>query len=272
MTTHAPATNKRQVSFIGFGHMAKAIARGLSNHPGYQLSAAAPSLPIGKNQAQIMTHYDNRAIAATADVIILAVKPSQIPQVYAEIQTIIPKSCLIISVATGISLSWFANNHSQPLACIRAMPNLGATIQQSATPLIANTVANKHHKQIAFDIFSSIGFAMWVDSEDDIDRLTAISGSGPAYVFLFIESLIKAAKTLGLSENIAQIFSLQTVQAAVNLACSSNSTLEELRHQVTSPGGTTAAAIDIFLNHGFDDLIALATKAAYHRAQELGLK
>lgn len=258
------------ISFIGFGHMAKAIAQGLLTNKNNQLHAAAPSLPIGITAEGINTHHNNLAVIPGADIIILAVKPAQMAAVFTQIRPALDADCLIISIAAGLSLSWFEKHGSAGLAIVRAMPNMAAAVGKSATPLIANALATPSQKQSAEQIFTSIGLTAWVQQESDMDTLTALSGSGPAYVFLFMEALIKAAQDLGLGEDIARSFTLQTVFGALSLATESKLGLAELRHHVTSPAGTTAAAIEVFTERGLDDIVCSAMQAARNRARQLG--
>jgi pyrroline-5-carboxylate reductase len=257
------------ISFIGFGHMAKAIAQGLQ-HQADHLNAASPSLSIGLTPEGIRTHYDNKAIISYANVIILAVKPKQMADVLTNIQTCIPNNCLVISVAAGISLSWLEKNLPSQTAIIRAMPNIAASTGQSATPLIANQWADTEQKHTAERIFKCIGLITWAQQEKDIDIFTALSGSGPAYVFLFMDALIQAATHLGLKEDIAKSFTLQTVKGAVELALTQTKSLTELRETVTSPAGTTAAALQVLLKNNFEDILLDAVQAAHKRAYELG--
>ncbi|KGP63386.1 pyrroline-5-carboxylate reductase [Legionella norrlandica] len=257
------------ISFIGYGNMAKAIARSLQNQGKYSLSAAAPSLTAGINKENIRTHHDNKEIVKNADIIILAVKPSQMSPVLKEINPFIPINCLLISVAAGLTLTWFAKQCNKGQAVIRTMPNTPATVGMAATPMIANEFTNQKQKKWAEQLFSSIGITSWVENEEDMDTFTALSGSGPAYVFLFIETMINAAVELGLNERVAKIFAMQTFLGALHLAQHSKLDLAELRTKVTSPGGTTAAALQI-LHKQLDDLIYSAMKAAKERAHELG--
>lgn len=257
------------ISFIGYGNMAKAIARRLNQQGLYSLSAAAPSLADGVNKDQIRTHHDNKEIIKEADIIILAVKPMQMSLILNEITPTLPQNCLLISVAAGLSLPWFAQHCDKNQAIIRTMPNTPGSVGLAATPMIANEYVNDAQKKQAELIFSQIGITTWADNEDDMDSFTALSGSGPAYVFLFIEAMIKAAVALGLNESIAHTFALQTFSGALKLAQNSDLSLTELRTKVTSPGGTTAAALAI-LHEQLDALMLAAMNAAKHRAHELG--
>ena len=257
------------ISFIGFGNMAKAMAQGLLQQKEYKLRAAAPSLPIGINANGIKTFYDNLSVLPDADVIILAVKPALMENVFTQIHTKLPSNCLVISIASGISLPWF-EKRSPGTAIVRAMPNIAAAISKAATPLIANKFVTDEQKNWAEQIFTNIGLMTWAQKESDIDVCTALSGSGPAYIFMFMDAMIKTATALGLAEDIAKSFTIQTFSGALSLASKSESNLAQLRQSVTSPAGTTAAAIEVFTQHGFDELIHAAMKAALDRAQILG--
>ena len=257
------------ISFIGFGNMANAIAHGLLGDEKNELRAASPSLPRGINEQGIKTYSDNLAIVSDADIIILAVKPAQMAAVLSEISPKLPAHCLLISIAAGINLSWFTT-YTQTIAIVRAMPNIAAATGLSATPLMANEFVTPTQIQWAEKIFTRIGLTTWTKKETDIDLFTALSGSGPAYVFRLMEAMIKGASDLGMSADIAKSFTLQTFKGAVSLACENKLTLAELIHTVTSPAGTTAAATEVLTRHGFDQLIHAAIMAARDRARQLG--
>lgn len=255
-----------KISIIGFGNMAKAMTKALANNKSNQIQVSAPSLSVGTNMAGIKTHSDNLAILSNAEVIILAVKPVLMHPVLDQIRPALPADCLIISVASGIRLARFGLN----LAVVRAMPNIAAALSQSATPLIANEWVTEAQKQMAEDIFKSMGITTWIEDESQIDAFTALSGSGPAYVFLFMEAMVNAAVTLGLSQEVATSFTLQTVQGALSLAKPQEASLGELRASVTSPAGTTAAALNVLVDRGFETLVYDAMNAACERAKQLG--
>lgn len=259
-----------KISFIGYGNMAKAIAKSLSHQKKYQLRAASPSLSVGVNSNGIHTHHDNIAILHDADLIVLAVKPQKMEEVLMHINHAIPSKSLVISVAAGLNLSWLQHRISEQQPIIRSMPNIAATINKGATPLIANASVNSTQKEIAEHLFACSGLVTWLENEADIDIFTALSGSGPAYFFLFLEEMVSAAERLGLSKEVAKAFSLQTMVGAAGLAQQSTLDFNELRRKVTSPGGTTAAAIKVFQEHQFDQLLFNAMNAAYNRAKEIG--
>ncbi|WP_412754536.1 pyrroline-5-carboxylate reductase [Legionella donaldsonii] len=259
-----------KISFIGFGNMAQAIARTLRNNRDYQIFAASPSLAKGINDDGFHTDHDNLAIIKDADVIFLAVKPANLKTVLTQISPHLAPNCLLVSIAAGMSLSWLAQYCPTNQAIVRSMPNIPIAVQEGATPLIANDYVTNKQKYLIEQLFQASGLTTWVTKESDIDSLTALSGSGPAYVFLFMEAMINAAKKLGLDENLAHSFTLQTVLGAAHLAKNNTLELSALRKKVTSPSGTTAAALDILRQQGFEELIFQAMKAACERAQQLG--
>jgi pyrroline-5-carboxylate reductase len=258
------------ICFIGFGSMAKAIARGLVKDKQHHLSASAPSLTLGVNHEGIHTFANNIEAIKGADLVILAVKPGQMDAVLKEIAPELSETCLLISVAAGLNMDWYAKYFSKPQAMIRTMPNTPASIGLGATPMIANHHTHEEQKKWAEIVFSSIGLIHWLADEAQMSAFTALSGSGPAYVFLFVEALVAAAVDLGVDGDIAKIFALQTCKGAIQLAEESDFSLSELRTRVTSPSGTTAAALNV-LHPPLEKLILSAMRAATVRSQELGL-
>lgn len=258
------------ISFIGYGNIAKAIAAGIKLNEVHEIRAAAPSLPTGINKSGIRTYSDNLEVIGDSDILILAVKPSIMSAVLEQINiNVFPKDCLVISVASGLNLSWF-EQHLPHIPIIRAMPNIATALGKGATPMIANKFVTKIQQQRAEQIFANLGLVTWVDKERDMDGFTALSGSGPAYIFMFMEAMIKAAIKLGIEEKIATAFALQTCNGAVALATESPLELKDLRNTVTSPGGTTAAAIDVFTRYNLDSIVDEAMNSACDRARQLG--
>ncbi len=251
--------------------MAKAIAQNLTDQRNYHIKAAAPSLSEGRSSEGIITTSDNLQAIVDAELIILAVKPARMAAVLSQIKDKIPEDCLLVSVAAGLSLAWFEQRCRQGQALIRSMPNITVTINKGATPLIANNSVTNEQKRKAAELFQQMGIVSWTRNENDLDAFTALSGSGPAYVFLFLEALIDASRKMGLDEEIAKAFALQTLIGAVEMALHSKLTVEELRKKVTSPAGTTAAALAVFEELKFKELIFKAMTAAEARAKELSL-
>ena len=212
---------------------------------------------------------DNSQVAVeTADIIILAVKPQTMRVVCEQLaSTGIKTSCLFISIAAGIRES--AINHwlGERRAIVRCMPNTPALIQLGATGLYANQQVSGEQKGAAQAILDAVGVTIWVEQESELDAVTAISGSGPAYFFYFIELLQKAGENLGLTKQTAQQLAKQTALGAASMAINQN--VVELRTQVTSKGGTTEQAILSFQQNDLATLIEKATQAARDRSIEL---
>lgn len=256
------------ICFIGFGNLAKAIAKGLKQNNQLKLFATSPTL-IPENKNEISTHFDNKAFIAKAQIIILAVKPVQVTQVLTEIGTLLPKKSVLISVAAGISLDYLAAYCPPKQAIVRCMPNTPIAVSKGASAFIANGFVSENQKETIERLFNSLSITAWLKTEDEINMITALSGSGPAYVFLFMEALMNASQKLGLPPALAQSFTKQTVAGALDLLEDSGLPLSKLRENVTSKGGTTAAALTLLEKHHFSDLIFQAVNAAYERAKAL---
>lgn len=257
------------ISIIGYGHMGKALCRGLLTNPTYHLRVAAPSLTPGQVQPRLHTHSSNLAILPEAQILILAVKPAQMAAVLAEIHTHIPLECLIISLAAGLDMAWFASHLAPDSPLVRAIPNLAAACGQSATPLIQNPWVTVEQHHLVTALFRQCGLVTWITDEALLDTLTALSGSGLAYIFLLIQTMRDAAITLGLDADIANTFAIQTLAGASSLAAPLEPSLSALQQQVTSKAGTTAAALDVFSHHHLEQIVLAAMQAAVARSQTL---
>lgn len=258
------------ICFIGYGNMAKAIAEPLLSDDSIKIHAAAPSLLPQKVSSNFTTDNNNVNAMISADIVIIAVKPYQIDKVLEEIKGKLPGNILLISIVAGVPFSWFIKGLQQEVAIVRAMPNVLATVKCSATPLVANPFVDNSQKNKVSEIFNKIGISTWVLSEDQIDAYTSMSGSGPAYVFLFIKSLVEAGIKLGITEKNAREFVLQTLKGATKMVDASNEDVEHLIAKVTSSGGTTEAALNVFMQNNFSEIIQKAVLSAYNRAKALG--
>ncbi len=248
--------------------MAKAITVGLLKNPSFKIKASAPSLKDEIDEFGIETCSSNIKVLDSANVLILAVKPHQIESVLLEIKNHLDDNTVVVSVAAGITLEWFDKHLKAPI--VRAMPNIGSAVGQGATPLMANAHITGAHQAMVAEIFNAIGITSWVKTVDELNAFTALSGSGPAYVFLFIEAMIHAATALGVDAESAKAFALQTASGAVVLANDSQLDLASLRRQVTSPGGTTEAAIGVFNeSNQLFNLVQKALEANIKRSHEL---
>ncbi len=259
------------VCFIGAGNMASAMIGGLtaSGFAAEQIIASdINTAQLEKVAAQfgVRTAADPSAATSAADIIILAVKP-QVMQSVCKGLTLESDQALIISIAAGVRASdierWLGGGY----AIVRCMPNTPALVSLGASGLYANPRVGSAQQEQAESILHSIGICVWVDEESKLDAVTAISGSGPAYFFLFIEALQQAAMELGLDADAAYRLSRQTALGAAKMAL--NEDVVQLRHNVTSPGGTTEQAIASFEHNQLRDLVLQATRAAQKRSVEL---
>jgi len=221
-------------------------------------------------QFGVNTSTDNIQAVSTADVIVLAIKPQVMHEICEQIkQEIVNKRPLIISIAAGIRSTdidrWLGDNN----ALVRCMPNTPALIQAGATGLFANTNNSASQKEIAEKILSSAGITLWVSEEAQLDAVTAVSGSGPAYFFLLIEAMQQAGVKLGLDADVASQLARQTALGAARMSVEGDDDPATLRTKVTSKGGTTAAAIASFEQNQFSDIVEQALTAARDRATEL---
>lgn len=263
------------IAFIGAGNMATSIIGGLVSQ-GFSPNAIVASDPhadslarLGK-VAAVRTTADNNDAIAEADVVILAVKPQLMkPILQAMASTAQQRKPLIISIAAGIESAsldkWLGGN----MPVVRCMPNTPALVQTGATALFANTNVNSEQRDIADQILKAVGIALWVDSEAELDAVTAVSGSGPAYFFMVMEAMQAAGEQLGLSPYVAKQLTLQTALGAAQMAITSDVDAAELRKRVTSPGGTTERAIGVFEQQGLQQLFSEALTACRDRSVEL---
>jgi pyrroline-5-carboxylate reductase len=201
------------------------------------------------------------------DVIIFAVKPFTMEDILPLYK---PFNSLFITLVAGKSLAFYEKYLSLPFSLIRAMPNTPVCIHQGVIALLPNTAVTAGQKKLCDICFEKLGFCTWVKSDEDIDKITAISGSGPAYVFFLIESLARVAESLGFDKKTAINLALYTFWGASTYAHDSDESPHILRQHVTSPQGTTAAALNVLGTGGLYNLMEAAVKAAYNRARELG--
>ena len=266
-----------RLAFIGAGNMASAMIQGLlsTGMTGAQISVADPMAEAREKLARlgVTTFSDNNQAIKEADAVVLAVKPQVAQQVMLSVSALEPQQ-LLVSIAAGINLSSLSQWTSRQQAIVRCMPNTPALLGAGASGLYANDCCNAHQRQLAEHLLRSTGTTLWVNQETDLDAVTALSGSGPAYFFLLMEAMIEAGVELGLDRSSASQLTLQTAYGAALMAQQNDANPAQLRHNVTSPGGTTAAALDVMLEAGLPDIIKTALRAAQQRAivmaQEFG--
>lgn len=204
---------------------------------------------------------------------VFAVKPQVLRETVASCKPFLRPETLVVSIAAGISSDTIANWLGEPgkpwTRLVRCMPNTPALIAAGATGMLALSGVRDDDKELAQQLFSAVGQITWVESDKQLDAVTALSGSGPAYVFLFLDALIEGAIKLGLSAQQARVLALATLEGSTQLAAQSSETPATLRERVTSKGGTTAAALDVFNRQKFSAVVQQAMQAAYDRAAEL---
>ena len=270
------AQTNMKIGFIGCGNMTSAIVRGLVNNGMSANQIMASNRGIEKleeieRQTGILTTQDNHLCAEFSDLLILSIKPQVLPKVCASLKEIDLSKKVIISVVAGITTTRISESLNQDLSIIRAMPNTPALISEGATGLFANQRTTDDQRQQVQLIFDSVGYTKWVEQEALIDVVTAIAGSAPAYFYMLMEAMTDQAVSDGLDYGSARKLVTQAVIGSGKLAqVNEKTSLLELRQKVTSPGGTTAAAIDSFEQNGFSNIIKQAVSAAVKRGKELG--
>jgi pyrroline-5-carboxylate reductase len=263
------------IAFIGAGNMAAALIQGLlkDGFAANRILAADPDTARTQALADccgIRTSDDNALAIAQADLVVLAVKPQILPALCQQVsQAVSNRKPLIISIAAGIQTSHLASWLGAETAIIRTMPNTPAMVQAGTTVLYANQAVSEEQRNLAESVMRAVGMTLWIQEETMMDSITALSGSGPAYFFLFMEAMIKAGVKLGLDEQSAKLLTLHTAFGAARMALESPDNPAILRDKVTSPNGTTAAALDVFRAQAFEQIVADALRAARDRSIEL---
>jgi len=264
-----------KIAFIGGGNMAEAIlAAVLANQIASPEEVTVSDIAEARrtylqSKFKVSTTDQNLQAISNKDILVLAVKPKVLAEVMAELKGRIQPDQLIISIVAGKSISTLISglDHS---CIVRSMPNTPAQISEGITVWTATSQVKAQQKRWAASILGGMGTEVYVDDEKYLDMATAVSGSGPAYVFLFVEAFTEAAVKLGFTPELASKLVMQTLLGASHLLRNSGRTPQDLRRAVTSPGGTTAEAIAAFEKGGFNDLVAQAVQAAYRKARELG--
>jgi len=264
----------QKIAFIGAGNMAAALIGGLiaDGTPPGDILASDPSAErlTALAGSGIRTLDSNTAAAGQADVLVLAVKPQLLKAVCTGLaDTVQQHRPLVISIAAGVRTSELADWLGGDVALIRTMPNTPAMIQCGATVLFAGPGVSAEQRDAAEHVLRAVGLTRWVNDENLLDAATALSGSGPAYYFLFMEAMEAAAVELGLPADTAHLLTLQTALGAARMAMESSDSPAILRQKVTSPGGTTEQALKTFEDGGLRDLVERALTAARDRSKEL---
>lgn len=262
-----------RIAFIGAGNMAASLIGGLRAQ-GLQAAQIRASDPGAETRARLKAEQgievfeDNAQAIEGADVIVLAVKPQVMKAVCLALQPNLKPDQLIVSIAAGITCAsmntWLG---AQPI--VRCMPNTPSLLRKGVSGLYATAEVSATQREQAEQLLSAVGIALWLEQEQQLDAVTAVSGSGPAYFFLMIEAMTAAGVKLGLPPETASQLTLQTALGAAHMAASSDVDAAELRRRVTSPAGTTEAAIKSFQANGFEAVVEQALQAAARRSAEL---
>ena len=263
------------IAFIGAGNMAGSLIRGLqtSGTPADQIIAADPAQAQLDALARlgIQTTTDNAVAVDTADIVVLAIKPQITGSVLQQLPPL-QRHQLVISIVAGIDMRSLQDSlpHEQPI--VRCMPNTPALLGAGITGLFANASVNDPHRHKAQDILNGVGSSVWVSEESQLDAVTAVSGSGPAYYFLLMESMVASALALGLDAETSRKLVVETARGAALMACEPNADPATLRRNVTSPGGITEAALNVMQEQGLPTTVDNALQAAKDRAETLALE
>ena len=267
--------DNKKISFIGGGNMAQALISGLVSC-GVKPSLITVADPNSEAREQLAAKglntidptADAKAAVINADIVVLAVKPQVMKAVVSSFADVLDKQ-LVISVAAGLSTALLSNMLGGYSNIVRAMPNTPAMIQMGATGLYGTDNISAEQKQLATAVMEASGLVMWVDNEEHMHAVTAVSGSAPAYMFYFIEAMVDGAVALGLDKEQASALAMQTMLGAAKMALGSEDAPSELRRKVTSPNGTTQAAIESMQANDISRQIVEAMQACYDRSQAL---
>ncbi|GER66104.1 pyrroline-5-carboxylate reductase [Weizmannia acidilactici] len=266
-----------KVSFIGAGSIAEAMIGGILKKGVVKSGDIKVHNRTNKKRLAALEHRYGIQAAPTLeqlfdgpDVAVLAVKPKDVPGVLRSVQPLIAPGTLFISVAAGITIPFMENQLSLDIPIARAMPNTSAKVGQSATGIAFNAAATKTDRRRALEIFSAIGLTMVVE-EEQLDALTGLSGSGPAYIYYIAEALQQSAAEIGLEAHAAKHLIIQTIIGAAEMLKTSNEPPKALRKAVTSPNGTTEAGIRILDERDVKQAFIDCVKAATKRSKELSL-
>jgi len=258
------------IGFIGGGNMAEAIIKGIAHRYAGNIIVSEPR---DERRAYLEKTYNikttprNRDVASSADIIILAVKPQEMGNVLDEISDVIPEEKTVVSIAAGITLSYLSTR-LKTRKIVRIMPNTPALIQEGMSVMSMCECINERDIEVIRDIFMSVGRLLTLP-EKYMDAVTALSGSGPAFIAYFVEAMIEGGVRTGLSEGNANALAVQTLLGTAQLLDTGMSPLK-LREMVTSPKGTTAAGLAVFEEKGLKEIVVAAIAAATERAKELG--
>ncbi|MBT2638778.1 MULTISPECIES: pyrroline-5-carboxylate reductase [unclassified Bacillus (in: firmicutes)] len=266
----------KKLVFVGAGSMAEAMISGIGASgllPGEQIWATnkqdADRLKSLELKYGIKATYDLEMLFKNADAVVLAMKPKDAAAAVGEIKSYLPEGMLIISVLAGVSIAAIETAAEKSLAVARAMPNTSAAIGKSATAMAVNSHVSEAQKVLIQELFNTIGLTTIVD-EYQLDAVTGLSGSGPAYIYYLVEAMEQSAAEIGLDKQTAKQLIIQTLLGAAEMLTKSDKEPAQLRFEVTSPGGTTEAGISILEQHGVQSAFVSCIKEATAQSRRLG--
>lgn len=268
----------KKIAFLGGGAMAEGIIAGIISRG--IVNPNQITVSNKKNKDRLLFLEDNYGVITTpskqdlvtnADIILLAMKPNDVFEAIQSIKPYISLDQLVISVIAGISTDSISHMLGSKNPIIRSMPNTSAAVGQSATALTFGEYATEIHMDIALQLFKTIGIVT-IHEEKELHAVTALSGSGPAYIYYLVEAMQNAAVESGLDQEVAKTLILQTIYGATEMLKQTNKTPERLRIEVTSPGGTTEAGLSVLKSHNYKETISECIKQATKRSHELGEK
>lgn len=263
-----------KIAFIGGGNMATALISGLGRQqPAPEwIRVSEPNETARRTLLEehgVQCHERAEPAVKEADVIVLAVKPQVMPVALEELTGLVESDQLVLSIAAGITVDTLLKGLEARPPVVRAMPNTPALIGRGISGAFAGPGCKERERTLAEAVLHAAGACVWINDEALMDVVTAVSGSGPAYFFLLIEALRDAGQSLGLPVETATQLALHTAAGAGAMALGSEADVAELRRRVTSPGGTTQAALEAFATGGFSELVEQAVRAATRRGQAL---
>ncbi len=270
--------NNQRVAFIGGGVMGEAIANSLLRGGLLKPEDIVVAEPLEARRAKLAEAFgvhvtaSNTEAVAGAHIVILSVKPQVMPAVLQGLRGHVPSDTLVISIAAGVPIRRIAEGLGDGHPIVRAMPNTPAQIGEGITGWTCTPAVTDVQREQARVVLQCMGKEVFFEDEHYLDMVTALSGTGPAYVFLFMEAMIDVAVHLGFSRAVAEYLVMQTVKGSVDYAIQSGQHVAQLRNQVTSPAGTTAEALYILEEGGLRTVLARAVWAAYERSVALGKK
>ncbi len=272
----------KKIAFLGAGSMAEAliagiVAKGETTPEDLWVCNRSNDIQLDRLKAKygVISCRNMPSLLTDADIIVLAVKPKDVYTVLQQAKPYLNNTKILISVAAGISTQSIEAILDSSMPIIRAMPNTSAAVGKSATAISGNTYMKPEHLTLAKEIFKTVGMVVFTE-EEKMDAVTGLSGSGPAYIYYLIEAMQQSAQQIGLNHQEAQTLIIQTLMGAAEMVHSSDKTPQMLRYEVTSPGGTTEAGIQILEHHGvkeaFIECIQEATLQSERMGKELGNK